>query len=260
MEGRTRSSGSRFCADRSEATTLNPHVGYPACLLSRQIPSPVWVHLHKTSTPGLEPGHPLKDYSRFSKPLPYQLGLCRHERRRQDLNLHGLSACLFSGQGLHQLSDCGKTLSTGFEPVHPYGWPSASNRAPCQLGQDSMKLISGPPWTRTRSAIKPRIYSPLRYQFRSPTHNVRSLYFAISHADRFATMFAHCRGIRLVAARKKAACLGKIRNRRLSDNIPYTVCILAGQGIYSAPRFLPNFSMRTSPSLPSGRDFDSSYE
>ena len=108
LEGRTRSSGSRFCADRSEAKTLNPHVGYPACLLSRQIPSPVWVHLRKTSTPGLEPGHPLKDYSRFSKPLPYQLGLYRHERRRQDLNLHGLTACLFSRQGLHQLSDCGK--------------------------------------------------------------------------------------------------------------------------------------------------------
>ena len=140
----------------------------------------------KTPTPGLEPGHPLKDYSRFSKPLPYQLGLCRQLRRRQDLNLHALSDCLFSGQVLHQLSDCGKTLSTGFEPVHPYGWPPASNRAPCQLGQDSMKLISGPPWTRTRNAIKPRIYSPLRYQFRSPTHNVRSLYFAISHADRFA--------------------------------------------------------------------------
>ena len=75
----------------------------------------------KTPTPGLEPGHPLKDYSRFSKPLPYQLGLCRHNRRRQDLNLHGLSACLFSGQGLHQLSDCGKTPPAGFEPAHPCG-------------------------------------------------------------------------------------------------------------------------------------------
>ena len=31
---------------------------------------PVWVHLRKTLTPGLEPGHPYKDYSRFSKPLP----------------------------------------------------------------------------------------------------------------------------------------------------------------------------------------------
>ena len=62
----------------------------------------------KTPTPGLEPGHPLKDYSRFSKPLPYQLGLCRQLRRRQDLNLHALSDCLFSGQVLHQLSDCGK--------------------------------------------------------------------------------------------------------------------------------------------------------
>ena len=29
------------------------------------------------SAPGLEPGHPREDYSRFSKPLPYQLGLCR---------------------------------------------------------------------------------------------------------------------------------------------------------------------------------------
>ena len=100
---------------------LNPHAGFPACLLSRQIPSPVWVHLRKTPTPGLEPGHPLKDYSRFSKPLPYQLGLCRHERRRQDLNLHGLSACLFSRQGLHHLSDCGKTSPAGFEPAHPFG-------------------------------------------------------------------------------------------------------------------------------------------
>ena len=71
----------------------------------------------KTPTPGLEPGHPLKDYSRFSKPLPYQLGLCRHNRRRQDSNLHGLTAYLFSRQVLHQLSDCGKTLSTGFEPA-----------------------------------------------------------------------------------------------------------------------------------------------
>ena len=57
---------------------LNPHAGSPVCLLSRQISSPVWVHLLKTPTPGLEPGHPLKDYSRFSKPLPYQLGLYRH--------------------------------------------------------------------------------------------------------------------------------------------------------------------------------------
>ena len=32
-------------------------------------------------------------------------------------------------------------------------------------------------------------------------------------------------------AKEKTACHGKIRNRRLSDNIPYTVCILAGQGI-----------------------------
>ena len=87
---------------------LNPHVDISACLLSRQIPSPVWVHLRKTPTPGLEPGHPLKDYSRFSKPLPCQLGLCRQLRHRQDLNLHVLSDCLFSGQVLHQLSDCGK--------------------------------------------------------------------------------------------------------------------------------------------------------
>ena len=75
----------------------------------------------KTPTPGLEPGHPLKVYSRFSKPLPYQLGLYRHERRRQDLNLHGLTACLFSGQGLHQLSYCCKTPPAGFEPAHPCG-------------------------------------------------------------------------------------------------------------------------------------------
>ena len=92
----------------------------------------------KAPTPGLEPGHPLKDYSRFSKPLPYLLGLYRHKRRRQDSNLHSLPACLFSGQGLHQMSDCGKALPTGFEPVHPFGWPPASNRAPCQFGQDSM--------------------------------------------------------------------------------------------------------------------------
>ena len=32
-------------------------------------------------------------------------------------------------------------------------------------------------------------------------------------------------------AKEKTACHGKIRNKRLSDNIPYTVCILAGQGI-----------------------------
>ena len=29
------------------------------------------------SAPGLEPGHPRRDYSRFSRPLPYQLGICR---------------------------------------------------------------------------------------------------------------------------------------------------------------------------------------
>ncbi len=90
---------------------------------------PVWVHLRKTLTPGLEPGHPYKDYSRFSKPLPYRLGLCQHLRRRQDLrrhevpsplgNLHSLPACLFSGQVLRQLSDCDKTLPAGFEPAHP---------------------------------------------------------------------------------------------------------------------------------------------
>ena len=61
-------------------------------------------------------------------------------------------------------------------------------------------------------------------------------------------------------AKEKTACHGKIRSRRLSDNIPYTVCITAGQGIYFALRFLPNFSIRTNPFTCCGRDSDSSYE
>ena len=61
-------------------------------------------------------------------------------------------------------------------------------------------------------------------------------------------------------AKEKTACHGKIRNRRLSDNIPYTVCILAGQGILFTLRFLPNFSIRTSPFSSSDRDSNSSYE
>ena len=61
-------------------------------------------------------------------------------------------------------------------------------------------------------------------------------------------------------AKEKTACHGKIRNRRLTDNIPYTVCIKAGQGIYFALRFLPNFSIRTSPFSSSDRDSNSSYE
>ena len=39
-----------------------------------------------------------------------------------------------------------------------------------------------------------------------------------------------------------------------------TVCIIAGQGILFALRFLPNFSIRTSPFSSSDRDSNSSYE
>ena len=50
---------------------------------------------------------PPRGYSRFSKPLPYLLGLYRQKRRRQDSNLHAPKGYLFSRQGLHRLSDCG---------------------------------------------------------------------------------------------------------------------------------------------------------
>ena len=44
-------------------------------------------------------------------------------------------------------------------------------------------------------------------------------------------------------AKEKTACIGKIRNRRLIDNIPYTVFTMADQGIDFTLFFLPNFSI-----------------
>ena len=61
-------------------------------------------------------------------------------------------------------------------------------------------------------------------------------------------------------AKEKTACVGKIRNRRLSDNISDTVCIMADQGILFVLCFLPNFSIQTSPFSSSDRDSNSSYE
>ena len=186
--------------------------------------------------------------------------------------------------------------------------------------------INGPPWTRTRNAFKPRIYSPLRYQFRSPTHNdscgaLRVQWTLVQRRPKRSGDFepdifwlrtrnpepldeganieitcnepcrqVHERCSLTVAAfavcvqsvfqgsvsmlpmpsaslsthgsllHAKTACVGKIRNRRLSDNISYTVCIIANQGVRSALLFLPNFSMRTSPFSRSDRDSNSSYE
>ena len=130
---------------------------------------------------------PLQDYSRFSKPLPYQLGLYRLKRRRQDSNLHDLSVCLFSRQVLHQLSDCGRkrcALESNPDSVD-YTTCTASNRVLYQLSQRSISTscgartrimtlkgsypdpvrrrthTSGPGWTRTTGVSLWGFYRPL---------------------------------------------------------------------------------------------------
>ena len=50
----------------------------PACTIRLRVHNSE--RFRKTPTPGLGPGRHLRDYSRFSKPLPYQLGLRRQKQ------------------------------------------------------------------------------------------------------------------------------------------------------------------------------------
>ena len=131
----------------------------------------------------------------------------------------------------------------------PFGNPTVLSRQPVPLGYER---VSAPGGIRTlKPPVLSRIHIPFWY---------KGLYSWGKSNPHFTGLkplpclrMAQCYA-------QKTACIGKIRNRRLSDNIPYTVCILAGQGMLFALRFLPNFSIRTSPFLSSDRDSDSSYE
>ena len=112
------------------------------------------------------------------------------KRRLQDLNLPILSDDLRLPTGYlsgsvkttystpDRIWTC-KILILSQTPI-PFGYRSKStpdgerSRISGLKGRYPLRIrrrmhISGPLWTRTRNAIKPRIYSPLRYQFRSPT-------------------------------------------------------------------------------------------
>ena len=104
--------------------------------------------------------------STFTPKIPAIAMKLSMEWRTRNSNLFILSGGLRLPAG-HLASSVKTACSTS------YGvWSRVSGlkgRCPNQLRR--MTHINGPPWTRTRNAIKPRIYSPLRYQFRSPTHD-----------------------------------------------------------------------------------------
>ena len=70
------------------------------CLPSKQVLHQLSDYDILASVPGLEPGHRLHDYWRFSRPLPYQLGLDGHIWRQIEVSiLIPIKNHLFSKQG-----------------------------------------------------------------------------------------------------------------------------------------------------------------